>query len=88
MEGIRIWIKCLLVQSTHKSFIRVHMMEEHWSKIPYLLNQMNNEMDGYIKEGRREICLQKTHRLKQVLFKIVQRSLIKYLLRYRIEEEA
>ena len=60
------------IQSTHKSLIWIHVVEEHWSKIPNLLNQMYNEMDGYLKESRREVSLKETHRLTHVLFKIVQ----------------
>ena len=41
------------IHSAHKSLIWIHVVEEHRSKIPDLLNQMYNEMDGYVKESRR-----------------------------------
>ena len=31
------------IQSTHKSLIRIHVVEEHRPKMPDLLNQMYNE---------------------------------------------
>ena len=60
------------IQSSHKSLIRIHMVEEHRSKIPDLLNQMYNEMDGYVKESLREVSLKEIHHLNHVLFKIFQ----------------
>ena len=60
------------IQSAHKSLIWIHVVEEHRSKIPDLLNQMYNEMDGYVKESRQEVSLKETHHLNHVLFKIFQ----------------
>ena len=60
------------IQSAHKSLIWIHVVEEHRSKIPNLLNQMYNEMDGYVKESRQEVSLKETHHLNHVLFKIFQ----------------
>ena len=58
------------IQSDHKSLIRIHVVEEHRSKIPDLLNQMYNEMEGYVKESQWEVSLKETHHLTH--FKIVQ----------------
>ena len=60
----------ILVQSTHKSLIWVHVVEEHQSKIFELLNQMYNEMDGYFKEIWQEVGLKETHHLNHLLLKI------------------
>lgn len=73
---------------THESLIRIHVVEEHRSKIPDLLNQMYHEMDEYVKESQQEVSLKETYHLKHVIFKTIQQLFINDFFRDCIKEEA